>query len=103
MNNNNKKEKFNREKCRQEIAKRYNDEINELKRRIGQLEEEKIVANELIKQQQTKINEQEERINLYRMVVDMPEKDIVELINKSKTKADFLDAMHIFGKILKEY
>lgn len=103
MNNNNKKEKFNREKCRQEIAKRYNDEINELKRRIGQLEEEKIVSNKLIEQQQIKINEQEERINLYRMVVDIPEKEIVELINKSKTKADFLDAMHIFGKILKEY
>lgn len=103
MNNNTKKEKFNREKCRQEIAKRYNDEINELKRKIKQLEEEKILANKLIKQQQIKINEQEERINLYRMVVDMPEKEIVELINKSKTKADFLDAMHIFGKILKEY
>lgn len=103
MSNNTKKEKFNREKCRQEIAKRYNDEINELKRRIGQLEEEKIVSNKLIEQQQIKINEQEERINLYRMVVDMPEKEIVELINKSKTKADFLDAMHIFGKILKEY
>lgn len=103
MNNNTKKEKFNREKCRQEIAKRYKDDISELKRRITQLEEEKIVANELIKQQQIKIDEQEERINLYRMVVDMPEKEIVELINKSKTKADFLDAMHIFGKILKEY
>lgn len=61
------------------------------------------MANELIKQQQIKIDAQEERINLYRMVVDMPEKEIVELINKSKTKADFLDAMHIFGKILKEY
>lgn len=103
MSNNTKKEKFNREKCRQEIAKRYKDDISELKRRITQLEEEKIVANELIKQQQIKIDEQEERINLYRMVVDMPEKEIAELINKSKTKADFLDAMHIFGKILKEY
>lgn len=103
MSNNTKKEKFNREKYRQEIAKRYKDDISELKRRITQLEEEKIVANELIKQQQIKIDAQEERINLYRMVVDMPEKEIVELINKSKTKADFLDAMHIFGKILKEY
>lgn len=103
MSNNTKKEKFNREKCRQEIAKRYKDDISELKRRITQLEEEKIVANELINQQQIKIDAQEERINLYRMVVDMPEKEIVELINKSKTKADFLDAMHIFGKILKEY
>lgn len=103
MSNNTKKEKFNREKCRQEIAKRYKDDISELKRRITQLEEEKIVANELIKQQQIKIDAQEERINLYRMVVDMPKKEIVELINKSKTKADFLDAMHIFGKILKEY
>lgn len=103
MSNNTKKEKFNREKCRQEIAKRYKDDISELKRRITQLEEEKIVANELIKQQQIKIDAQEERINLYRMVVDMSEKEIVELINKSKTKADFLDAMHIFGKILKEY
>ena len=103
MSNNTKKEKFNREKCRQEIAKCYKDDISELKRRITQLEEEKIVANELIKQQQIKIDAQEERINLYRMVVDIPEKEIVELINKSKTKADFLDAMHIFGKILKEY
>lgn len=103
MNNNTKKEKFNREKCRQEIAKHYKDEINELKSKIKQLEEEKILANELIKQQQIKINEQEERINLYRMVVDIPEKDTIDAINKSKTKTDFLEAMHLFGKLLKEY
>lgn len=100
MSNNNKKEKFNREKCRQEIAKHYNNEIAELKRRIEQLEEEKIISNELIKQQRIKINTQEEKINLYKMVVDMPEKDIVELINSSKTKIDFLEVMH---KLLKTY
>lgn len=90
MSNNNKKEKFNREKCRQAIVKYYKDEINELKRTIKQLKEEKISANETIKQQQIKINELEERINLYRMVVDEPEKEIV-------------DAMNLYKNLFKEY
>lgn len=103
MSSNNKSNKFNREKCRQEIAKHYKDEINELKRRVTQLEEEKIITKELIKQQQIKINEQEEKINLYKMMVDIPEKEIVELINKSTTKTEFLDALNVFGKLLKGY
>lgn len=58
---NNKSKKFNREKCRQEIAKQYNDEIRELKNKVKQLEKEKIIANNTIKQQQIKIDKQEEK------------------------------------------
>ncbi len=99
MGNSNKNDKFNREKCRQEIAKRYNNEINELKSRITKLEEEKIVANKLIEHQQKELEKQEEQINLYRMVAGIPEKDLVQLINESKTKMEFLEAMHTIGKM----
>lgn len=99
MSSNKKNDKFNREKCRQELAKRYNNEINELKDRVTRLEEEKIVANKLIEQQKEKIEKQEEQINLYKMVVSIPEKDLVMLLKESKTKMEFLDAVNTIGKI----
>lgn len=99
MGSNKKNDKFNREKCRQELVKRYNNEINELKDRVTRLEEEKIVANKLIEQQREKIEKQEEQINLYKMVVSIPEEDLVMLLKESRTKMEFLDAVNTIGKI----
>ena len=99
MSSNKKSDKFNREQCRQELAKRYNNEINELKDRVTRLEEEKIVANKLIEQQREKIEKQEEQINLYKMVVSIPEEDLVMLLKESRTKMEFLDAVNTIGKI----
>lgn len=103
MGNGSKKEKFNREKCRQGIAKRYNGEINELKDVIRRLETENTDAKKIIDEQKKKLNEQEEKLNLYRMVVGKPEEEIVQLLSESRTKADFLEALNIFGKVLSKY
>ena len=103
MGNNNKKEKFNREKCRQEIAKQYNEEIRALKDKINELYEQRIANAKTIEEQQKKIAEQEEQINLYRMIVNMPESEIARLISNANTKSEFLEAIHKVNKILNLY
>lgn len=103
MGNNNKKEKFNREKCRQEIAKQYNEEIRALKDKINELYEQRIANAKTIEAQQKKIAEQEEQINLYRMIVNMPESEIARLISNANTKSEFLEAIHKVNKILNLY
>lgn len=103
MGSNKYKEKFNREKCRQEIARQYNDEINTLKKRIEKLSKEIKDSREVIEHQQKTINEQEEKINLYKMVVNIPESDIVKLVNEANTKHEFLEAMSSINKILGFY
>lgn len=97
----NKKGKFDREKCRQEIARQYNEKIRTLNEKIRVLQEEKIVSTKLIEHQQKKIAEQEEKINLYKMVVDIPQSEIVKLIDGANTKFEFLEAIHNINKMLK--
>lgn len=103
MSNNKKNDKFKREQCRQEIAKQYNEEIRALNEEIKKLREEKIVSSKLIEEQQKKIDKQEEQLNLYRMVVNLPESDIVKLMNEANTKHEFLEAMSQINKIFKIY
>lgn len=103
MSDNSKKDKFNREKCRQEIAKQYNNEIRALNEEIKRLREEKILSNKLIEEQQKKINRQEEQLNLYKMVVNMPESELIKLMNKANTKSEFLEAVHQINNIFKLY
>ena len=103
MSNNNKNDKLKMEKCRQEYARRYNNEINELKNRIKELEEDKENNLKIIDEQSKKLEEQEEQLSLYRMVVGMHEDEIVKLIETANTKTEFLEAMHSFSKILNLY
>lgn len=103
MSNSKKNDKFKREQCRQEIAKQYNDEIRALKDKINELYEQRAADAKTIEAQQKKIAEQEEQINLYRMVVNMPESEIVKLTHEANTKNEFLEAMHQVSKIFNLY
>lgn len=103
MSNNKKNDKFKREQCRQEIAKQYNDEIRALNEEIKRLREEKIISSKLIEEQQKKIDRQEEQLNLYKMVVNMPESEIIKLMNQANTKNEFLEAVHQINNIFKLY
>lgn len=103
MSNNKKNDKFKREQCRQEIAKQYKDEIQDLKSQVERLYEQRVADAKLIEEQKRKINEQEEQLNLYKMVVNLPESDIVKLMNEANTKHEFLEAMSQINKIFKMY